>query len=70
MSVTDAEADALAVMYDALGYVARELGLAHDTLTSIIGGVAVEHLAGAVLDATERVDRVYAMAAELRRRYS
>jgi hypothetical protein len=68
VSVTDA--DALAVMYDALGYAVRELGRAHDTLTSIIGGVAVEQLAGAVLEATQRVERVYAVAAELRGRYA
>lgn len=67
--MTADEVDVVRDLYDALGVVVRELGIAHDTLNSVTAGVAIEHLAGAVLDAAARVDRVYAVAAELRRRY-
>ena len=68
--MTADEVDVVRDLYAALGVVVRELSLVSDVLGAIEAGVAIEHLAGAVLEASARVDRVYAVAAELRGRYA
>jgi hypothetical protein len=62
--------DVLAEFYDAMGYAVRELEKAHDALTAIVAGLELEAIPGAILDATSRVDHVYAMAADFRRRFA
>lgn len=67
---TDEGPDPAVVMFDALGYAVRELAKAHELLDAIVGGLELESLAGAVLEARTRVEHVYRVAAELRGRYS
>lgn len=68
--MTAGDVDIARDLYDAMGYACRELAIVHDVLAQITAGVELEQLAGAVLEAARRVDRVLGMAATVRERYA